>query len=308
MNYVYRRVLNPGGCRTDKLFYGAWLQKSVPSQTHKFGMRAVYAIISVVFLLLCVFFTRWYLCNVRGMCETVAGLEILTMILIAFLIGFAGSWLLSENTFRFLRAQLGGLQKERSGLRDQLQLLEKENQSARKHVAEWQQEVSLLAQVKKVTEPLLMEAKNQVSSLERELEVHHRRYENLKQETDAIRNTATQLKNELAEERAREINFEVNKEEKLEEREKLQMETPDPTRSRFTPSSWQTKNDLTLISGIGPVIQRKLNELGIYSFQQISELTPEMVDQITRSIKFFPDRIGRDNWIGQAAALSRLRR
>ncbi len=269
-------------------------------------MRAVYTLLSVVFLLLCVFFTRWYLCNVRGMCETVASLEILIMLLIAFLIGFAGSWLLSEKTFRFLRAQLGGLQKERSGLRDQLQLLEKENQAARKHVAEWQQEVSLLAQVKKVTEPLLMEAKRQVSSLEQELELYQRRYENLKQETDAIRDTAAQLKNELAEERAREINFESNKEQKPEEeKEKFKIEAPDPTRSRFTPSSWQTKNDLTLISGIGPAIQRKLNELGIYSFQQISELTPDMVDQITRSIKFFPDRIGRDNWIGQAAALSR---
>lgn len=291
-----------------QLFCGAWLQKSVPSQTPIFGMRAIYTLLSVVFLLLCVFFTRWYLCNVRGLCETVASLEILIMILVAFLIGFAGSWLLSENTFRFLRAQLGGLQKERSGLHDQLQLLEKENQAARKHVAEWQQEVSLLAQVKKVTEPLLMEAKSQVSTLEQELEQYHRRYENLKQETDAIRNTAAQLKNELAEERAREVSLQANKGEKQEEKEKLRIEPPDPTRSRFTPSSWQTKNDLTLISGIGPAIQRKLNELGIYSFQQISELTPEMVDQITKSIKFFPDRIGRDNWIGQAAALSRLRR
>lgn|GEM_PF-537928 len=305
MNYVYRRALNPGGCRTDKLFCSAWLQKSVPSQTPIFGMRAIYTLLSVVFLLLCVFFTRWYLCNVRGLCETVASLEILIMILVAFLIGFAGSWLLSENTFRFLRAQLGGLQKERLGLHDQLQLLEKENQAARKHVAEWQQEVSLLAQVKKVTEPLLMEAKSQVSSLERELEVYQRRYENLKQETDSIRNTAAQLKNELAEERAREVSLQAKKEEKQEEKEKLRIEPPDPTRSRFTPSSWQTKNDLTLISGIGPAIQRKLNELGIYSFQQISELTPEMVDQITKSIKFFPDRIGRDNWIGQAAALTR---
>ncbi len=239
------------------------------------------------------------------MCEMVAGLEVLAMILVAFLIGIAGAWLLSENTFRFLRSQLGGLQKERTDLRDQLQLLEKENQSARKHVAEWQQEVSLLAQVKKVTEPLLLEAKNQVSTLEQELKQYRHRYDNLKQETDEMRITAEKLKNELAEERARELNLQSELEKKKSLENQSEIKIPDPKRSRFTPSSWQTKNDLTQISGIGPVIQRRLNELGIYSFKQISELTPEMIDQITRSIKFFPDRIGRDNWIGQAAALMR---
>ncbi len=268
-------------------------------------MRSVYGLIAV-FLLLCVFFTRWYLCEVRSLCETAANLEILAMILTAFVIGMAGSWLLSEKTFRFLRAQLGGIQKERSNLYDQVHLLEKENQDARKHVSEWQQQVSLLAQVKKVTEPLLMEAKTQVSALENELQQYQRRYNNLKQETDEIRDTATRLKNELEAERTREAKMEVE----LKERQisKANDESPDPSRSRFTPSSWQTKNDLTLISGIGPAIQRKLNELGIYSFQQISELTPDMVSRITKTIKFFPDRIGRDNWIGQAAALARQRR
>jgi len=228
----------------------------------------------------------------------VAMIEILGMILVGLLVGFAGAWLLNENTFRFLRSQLGGLEKEKSGLTNQLHLLEKENQSARKHVAEWQQEVSLLAQVKKVTEPLLFEAKNQVSALETELKQRQQRYDNLKEEAEAIRRTADQLKNQLALEKEKEILAESQ----------ATTKKSDPKRSRFTPSSWQTKNDLTQISGIGPVIQRKLNELGIFSFLQIAELTPEMVDHIARSIKFFPDRIGRDNWIGQAAALARHRK
>lgn len=285
-------------------FMGGSFGKSVPSLTDAFAMRAVYALI-VVFLLLCGFFTRWYLCEVRGLCSTAAILEILMMILSAFLVGLAGSWLLSEKTFRFLRTQLGGLQRERSGLREQLHLLERENQSARKHVAEWQQEVSLLAQVKKVTEPLLMEAKGQVSSLEQELEQYQRRYENLKQETDAIRDTADRLKYELAEERARETKLQADLEAKPASVKKVRISPPDSMRSRFTPSSLQTRNDLTLISGIGPVIQRKLNELGIYSFQQISEFTPEDIDEVATALKVFQGRIGRDNWIGQAAALMR---
>jgi predicted flap endonuclease-1-like 5' DNA nuclease len=68
------------------------------------------------------------------------------------------------------------------------------------------------------------------------------------------------------------------------------------------------KDNLKMISGIGPVIEKKLNTLGIYTFRQISEFTPQTIDHVTSSIKFFPDRIGRDNWIGQAAALARHRR
>ena len=267
-------------------------------------MRAVYVLIAF-FLLLSVFFARWYLCTVRGLCEMVATLEILGMILVGLLVGFAGSWLLNEGTFRFLRSQLGGLEKEKSALRDQLLLLEKENQAARKHVAEWQQEVSLLAQVKKVTEPLLVEAKNQVDVLETELKQNQKRYDTLKAEADAIRRTADQLKNELAIEKEKEVKEVILVVENKIEEKNLDTVKPDAKRSRFTPSSWQTKNDLTQISGIGPVIQRKLNDLGIFSFQQIAELTPEMIDRITQSLKSFPDRIGRDNWIGQAAALSR---
>jgi predicted flap endonuclease-1-like 5' DNA nuclease len=229
------------------------------------------------------------------------------MILVAFLVGITGSWLFGEKTFLFLRTKLGGLQREKTGLQKQVHLLEKENQDARYHVSQWQQEVSLLAQVKKVTEPLLTEAKNQVLTLEQELQQYQRRYENLKQETDSIRDTAAQLKNELATERARETILQA--ELTVAETKKITTEQPEPLHSRFTPSSWQTKkNDLTLISGIGPVLQRKLNELGIFTFEQISELTPEMVDRITTNIKFFPNRIGRDNWIGQAAALARHRR
>jgi predicted flap endonuclease-1-like 5' DNA nuclease len=265
-------------------------------------MRLVYTILAV-FLLLCFFFTRWYLCSVRHLCEVSANLEIAIMILAGLAIGFAASWLMSENTFRVLRGQLGGMQKEKTVLHEQLRLLEKENQSARRHVAEWQQEGSLLSQVKKVTEPLLQQARHQVEILEQELKQYQRRYDNLKEETDSIRNTAEQLRNELAAERAREVALMAAVEVKREaEPQPVPQKTPKP-QSRFTPSSWETKDDLTLISGIGPGIQKKLNQLGIYSFQQIAQFTPEDVDAVAAALKVFKGRIGRDNWIGQAAAL-----
>ncbi len=266
-------------------------------------MRLVYAIIAA-FLLLSYFFTRWYLCAVHSFCAASASIEIAIMILTGLIVGFAASWVLSESTFRALRGQLGGLQKEKSGLHDQLRLLEKENQSARKHVAEWQHEGSLLSEVKKVTEPLLQQAKHQVDILEQELKQHQRRYENLKEETDSIRRTADQLRSELAEERAHEAKLQAALEVKQTPEKQPVAEKSDKIHSRFTPSTWQTKkDDLTLISGIGPGIQRKLNDIGIYSFQQISEFSPQDIDAVAASLKVFRGRIGRDNWIGQAAAL-----
>lgn len=259
-------------------------------------MRLVFLILAV-FLVLSIFFTRWYLCTVRGMCESAASWEIAVMIISGIMIGFATAWLLGEHTFKILRRQVGELYKDKAVLDQQLRLLEKENQSARRHVAEWQQEGSLLSQVKKVTEPLLAEARKQVESLEEELKQNQRRYENLKEETDTMRRTADQLRAELAAEREREGALVAQ----------LAAEKQEPTpikkQSRFTPSSWQTKDDLSLISGIGPVIHKKLNAMGIYSFQQIAEFTPDDIERVTEMLKVFKGRIGRDNWIGQAAAL-----
>jgi predicted flap endonuclease-1-like 5' DNA nuclease len=285
-----------------------WLHEEVilvfqtsKSYLHRCYMRAVYLILAA-FLLLSVFFARWYLCTVRGMCELSTMLEVTAMIITGLVVGFSVSWLLSEHAFRALRGHLGGLQKEKTVLHEQLRLLERENQSARRHVAEWQQEGTLLSQVKKVTEPLLAEARHQVSILEQELKVNQRRYDSLKKESDDIRRTAEELRLELAEERAREA---VLKSE-IDQNHKDEATRPKHQKghSRFTPSSWQTRDDLTKINGIGPKIQKKLNELGIYSYRQIAEFSPADVETVSSSLKVFKGRIGRDNWIGQAAALS----
>ncbi len=262
-------------------------------------MRAAYALLGL-FLLLGLFFSRWYLCTVRHLCQGWAMVEIGVMILTAVIVGFVAAWLIGEGAFRLLRQQLGGLQKEKTVLHDQLRLLERENQSARKHVAEWQQQGSLLTEVKKVTEPILEQAKLQVENLQRELHQYQQRYDGLMEETETMRRTAEQLRTELAAERASEGVLREAVEQKREQ-ESTKLEKG---RSRFTPSSWEAKDDLTLISGIGPVIQKKLHQLGIYSFSQIAAFTPDDIEVVTKTLKVFKGRIGRDNWIGQAAALS----
>jgi len=63
------------------------------------------------------------------------------------------------------------------------------------------------------------------------------------------------------------------------------------------------KDNLTKIKGIGPFIEKRLNMIGIYTFKQISELTPELIVRIGNAIESFPGRIERENWVGQAKSL-----
>ena len=60
------------------------------------------------------------------------------------------------------------------------------------------------------------------------------------------------------------------------------------------------KDDLKNIKGIGEFIERKLNALGIYRFEQIAKFTEVEMDAITKAIDFFPGRIQRDKWVEQA--------
>ena len=63
------------------------------------------------------------------------------------------------------------------------------------------------------------------------------------------------------------------------------------------------KDDLKKINGIGPFIEQKLNSLGIFTYEQISQLDGELINTLTDAIQFFPGRIERDDWVGQATKL-----
>jgi predicted flap endonuclease-1-like 5' DNA nuclease len=62
-------------------------------------------------------------------------------------------------------------------------------------------------------------------------------------------------------------------------------------------------DDLQRIRGIGRVLHRTLNQLGIHHFRQIAAWTEAEIEWIASHINTFPDRIRRDRWTEQAAAL-----
>jgi len=73
--------------------------------------------------------------------------------------------------------------------------------------------------------------------------------------------------------------------------------------SGFGRASETDKNDLKRISGIGPSLEKKLNTIGIFTYQQISKFSYKDMADITELITFFPGRIERDNWVLQAKNL-----
>ena len=63
-----------------------------------------------------------------------------------------------------------------------------------------------------------------------------------------------------------------------------------------------TPDDLEIIKGIGPFINRELVAMGIVTFAQLVALTPAQIDYLEDKIGF-PGRVGREHWIEQAREL-----
>jgi predicted flap endonuclease-1-like 5' DNA nuclease/Ni/Fe-hydrogenase subunit HybB-like protein len=65
----------------------------------------------------------------------------------------------------------------------------------------------------------------------------------------------------------------------------------------------QQADDLKKISGVGPVMEQKLHQLGIYTFDQVSNMQDQDYELIDEIIGEFPGRAKRDDWAGQATKL-----
>lgn len=63
------------------------------------------------------------------------------------------------------------------------------------------------------------------------------------------------------------------------------------------------KDDLKLISGVGPKLERLLNKNGVFYFWQVAEWSSRDIDVIDERLDAFKGRIARDNWVSQAQQL-----
>lgn len=62
-------------------------------------------------------------------------------------------------------------------------------------------------------------------------------------------------------------------------------------------------DDLKKISGVGPVLEKKLNVLGITTYAQVAAFTAEDIARVDDALSF-KGRIDRDNWVQQASELA----
>ncbi len=63
------------------------------------------------------------------------------------------------------------------------------------------------------------------------------------------------------------------------------------------------EDDLKLISGVGPKMEKMLKDFGVTTFYQLSNFKDEGIHALNDRIDAFPGRIERDDWIGQAKTL-----
>ena len=63
------------------------------------------------------------------------------------------------------------------------------------------------------------------------------------------------------------------------------------------------RDNLKAIKGVGPAIEKTLNEMGIFRYQQIADMSEYEIDRVAKRLKGFRSRIYREDWIGQAREL-----
>lgn len=88
-----------------------------------------------------------------------------------------------------------------------------------------------------------------------------------------------------------------------------------PTAARTVVRSWRVgttklgtpgaghSDDLKVVNGIGPVMERTLHSFGIKTWEQLAAFTAEDVEKVSDAIETFPGRIERDGWVAQAKDL-----
>ena len=58
------------------------------------------------------------------------------------------------------------------------------------------------------------------------------------------------------------------------------------------------------IKGVGPKLEKVLNELGFYHFDQIAGWSDDEVNWVNQNLTGFRGRVTRDNWVEQAKVLA----
>ncbi len=219
------------------------------------------------------------------------------MILVSVLIGFALAWFLRQQIILKQKQEVQNLLTERSAHLASQHLLQDQIQKA---------EGTLFRARETFREDFLTVSRDN-ERLKAELDESNRIKETLDSEINKLQSEKESIQSKLDQSKKEFSQLQLAKL-KLESDQELlaQKSVPQNTSSERLPAAKpgkEEKDDLKVIKGIGPGIERKLNQQGIYSYRQISDFTPEFIKKISEAILFFPGRIDRDRWVEQASKL-----
>ncbi|MBL7854536.1 MAG: hypothetical protein JNL17_09055 [Cyclobacteriaceae bacterium] len=260
-----------------------------------------YAVL-LALVLVAIALVAFYVHDIKGQAffgETAASrvfviVELLLFLLLAVLLGLALGWWLQEPRYQNRQNVINDLAREHNHLHDErIQLLHTHAQ--------------LRAQLVQVHDHYREEKTRLQKSLEDFQRQHATQLEEMSalqrshvsvdsHELDLLRFKNRQLTQQLAEteEQIRQLKQQI---------EEFSKKQPDPeSRDHVQNLHHQLrhlKDDLSRIRGIGPVLEKQLNDLGIYTFQQIADFNEQQIDRIDAHIRF-PGRVLRERWIEQA--------
>lgn len=205
--------------------------------------------------------------------------------------------------------QLAAMDKSAAEARDQAEVLAAQNDALRKQVA---QHDSSLAQEHAATG----QATQALGAVRAELQQLQAAQPALKSDLQAQREKLGTLRAQLDQERERVARAERRAEELAAELAVAQQARSGRTAAPRLPGERPSTllsvapapgqgDDLKKIRGVGPVMEKTMNGLGIYFFRQVAQLTEAEIRWLAEHINTFPDRIERDQWVAQAARLQR---
>ncbi len=274
-------------------------------------MKKTYLFVAL-FAVWCLASAMWFMFWVKGLSPNPANInphesawaiaEILIMSLVSLLLGFAIAWYLRQDMLVKQQEEIQSLHSEKMSWKEEANGLQRQAEKAENTLARaretFRDDFSTASREKEKLQADVESGRQEATRLKEELLSAQAALQNLQQSTAQLERT---LNNEQRSKHELEVDLEAVRTKN--ETKEAEQTTIFSNRIFAAQIEKDDIDDLKEIIGIGPVIEKKLNILGIVSFKQVSEFTDEAVDQITQTLKFFPGRIKRDRWVKQAYEL-----
>ncbi|GAB4421625.1 MAG: hypothetical protein OHK0039_36710 [Bacteroidia bacterium] len=250
--------------------------------------------------------------------QLLAGLEAIIMMLVAAILGGLIVWLLmrtrsgsdteTERRYRNLETQYADVQARALSLQADLKACTEQRKALEAEMtgyAALKTQYTDLQNRQQLVSPLPdAQAKADLAALQA-------RYSELEAKYLAAQAQLDEAENELdeaeAEAEAARAEAKRAKESEAEILARIQARASEINFDRIGIATIDDKDDLKIVKGIGPFIEKKLNSIGIFTFRQIANFTPEDEEKVNEVIEFFPGRIRRDNWVSQSLDLARAK-